>query len=62
MAMTRTRGLAVNAIVLWNTWYIDASINVLHQADYPLSDEAWPKLSPRLSDQLPALFLRRPRR
>jgi hypothetical protein len=39
-------GLVVNAFVLWNTVYMDATISALREAGYPLSEEAVAKLSP----------------
>jgi len=41
-------GLVINAIVLWNTRYLDAIITTLGEAGYPLVDEAIAKLSPLL--------------
>lgn len=41
-------GLVVNAIVPWNTVYIDAIIKTLADDGFPLADEAVAKLSPLL--------------
>ena len=45
-------GLVVNAIVLWNTRYLDAIITTLTDAGYPLSDDAVAKLSPLIRKHL----------
>lgn len=39
-------GLMLNAVVLWNTRYIDLSVNVLRGQGYPVRDEDAARLSP----------------
>src|SRR5207245_6636339 len=39
-------GLVVNIIVLWNTIYIDAALEQLRQAGYPVNPEDVARLSP----------------
>jgi len=36
----------LNAVVLWNTRYIDAAVAALQSAGYPVSDEDAARLSP----------------
>ncbi len=39
-------GLMLNAVVLWNTCYIDLVVNVLPGQGYPVRDEDAARLSP----------------
>ena len=39
-------GLMLNAVVLWNTRYIDLAVNVLRGQGYPVRDEDAARLSP----------------
>ncbi len=39
-------GLVLNAVVLWNTRYIDAAVAALRSSGYPVSDEDAARLSP----------------
>ena len=40
-------GLAVNAIILWNTIYMDAALDQLRPKGFPVRDEDVARLSPR---------------
>jgi TnpA family transposase len=39
-------GLVLNAVVLWNTRYIDATVAALRSSGYPVADEDAARLSP----------------
>ena len=41
-------GLVVNAIVLWNTIYMDAALRQLRNEGYPVRDEDVARLSPTM--------------
>ncbi|MDH6238571.1 Tn3 family transposase [Cryobacterium sp. CG_9.6] len=45
-------GLVVNAIVLWNTRYIDAVVNQLRAEGYPVNDTDVARLSPLIRDHI----------
>ena len=48
-------GLIVNAIVLWNTRYIDAAVNQLRAEGYPVNDDDVARLSPLIRDHITLL-------
>ena len=39
-------GLALNAVVLWNSLYIDATVKILMEKKFPVTDEMIARLSP----------------
>ena len=39
-------GLVLNAVVLWNTQYMDAVLDQLRRAEYPVADDDVARLSP----------------
>ncbi|MFE9694546.1 Tn3 family transposase [Micromonospora sp. NPDC005806] len=39
-------GLVLNAVILWNTRYIDLAVNLLRAEGYPVRDEDAARLSP----------------
>jgi hypothetical protein len=41
-------GMVVNAIVLWNTIYMDAALRQLRNEGYPVRDEDVARLSPTM--------------
>ncbi len=45
-------GLVVNAIVLWNTRYIDAAVNQLRAESYPVNHADVARLSPLIRDHI----------
>ncbi len=45
-------GLVVNAIVLWNTRYIDAAVNQLRAEGYPVNNDDVARLSPLIRDHI----------
>jgi hypothetical protein len=38
--------MVINAIVLWNSYYIDQAVTTLHAQGYPVRDEDAARLSP----------------
>ncbi len=45
-------GLMLNAIVLWNTRYLDAALTQLHRDGYPVEDADVERLSPLIHDHI----------
>ena len=45
-------GLVLNAVVLWNTRYIDAALKALREQGYPVADEDAARLSPLIDSHL----------
>ncbi|WP_250282027.1 MULTISPECIES: transposase [unclassified Frankia] len=45
-------GLALNCVVLWNTWYIDAAVKALHADGMELSAEIRSRLSPLVFEHI----------
>lgn len=45
-------GLVLNAVVLWNTRYIDAALQALQEQGYPVADEDAARLSPLIDAHL----------
>lgn len=48
-------GLVLNAVVLWNTRYLDASVVALRAAGHQISDEGVARLSPLISAHINTL-------
>jgi hypothetical protein len=45
-------GLVLNAVVLWNTRYVDAALKALRAQGYPVNDEDAARLSPLIDAHL----------
>ena len=44
--------MVLNAVVLWNSRYVDAALKALREQGYPVSDEAAARLSPLIDAHL----------
>ncbi|MFI6392563.1 Tn3 family transposase [Nonomuraea sp. NPDC050540] len=50
-------GLALNAVIWWNSLYIDAAVDRLREQGFPVADEMCARLSPIAYDHINFLGL-----